>query len=295
MGDRAQTPHQHSLKLRDGRLLGYAEYGDPQGQPVFYFHGMPASRLEAKLAENAARTHQVRIVACDRPGMGLSDFQAGRTIADWPRDVVELADALAIERFAVLGVSGGGAYAAVCALKIPQRLTHVGIASGMVPLNTPGATGGMGQTNRISWFLAHRVRWLYRWLLRRTANQARRDPERFWAQMMPLFGDRDRALLERPEVREIAIATFLDAFRNGTRGVAWEMGLQARPWGFRLEEIAKPVFLWHGEQDTTVPPAMGRYQARTIPNCMAKFDPNAGHASLIFNHIEEIIAVLSRY
>ena len=136
-----------TIKLKDGRLLGYAEYGAPEGKPVFYFHGFPGSRLDWLLCDaSAAAELNIRIIAIDRPGMGLSDFKRGREILDWPDDVVELADVLQVDRFAVLGISGGGPYACACAFKISERLTTTAIVCGMGPSEAPGAKEG------ISWF-----------------------------------------------------------------------------------------------------------------------------------------------
>ena len=99
-----------TITLKNGRTLGYAEYGDPEGKPVFYFHGFPTSRLDWPLCDHEGITSElgIRIIAIDRPGTGLSAFKRHREILDWPDDVVELADALGIERFGVLGISGGG-------------------------------------------------------------------------------------------------------------------------------------------------------------------------------------------
>lgn len=96
------------VKLQDGRTLGYAGYGAPQGAPVIYSHGFPGSRLDYLLADagDAATETNARIIAVDRPGMGLSAFNRGRQLLDWPDDVTELADALQIDRFTVLGNSG---------------------------------------------------------------------------------------------------------------------------------------------------------------------------------------------
>jgi pimeloyl-ACP methyl ester carboxylesterase len=81
----ASTRGNDTLRLRDGRLLGYARYGDPNGTPVFYFHGFPGSRLEARLADAVASRNGVRVIALDRPGSGLSDFKPARTIGDRSR------------------------------------------------------------------------------------------------------------------------------------------------------------------------------------------------------------------
>src|SRR5690348_4059248 len=103
------------MRLNDGRSVGYAEFGLPTGRPVVYCHGFPASRLEAQFTHSSARKFGARIVALDRPGYGLSTFVPGRQIKDWALDVSEVADALELERFAVLGVSGGAPYALACA------------------------------------------------------------------------------------------------------------------------------------------------------------------------------------
>jgi pimeloyl-ACP methyl ester carboxylesterase len=122
-----------TVVLRDGRRLGFAEWGDRTGTPVFFFHGMPSSRLNGHADPSVLDRRHVRRIAIDRPGMGLSDFQPERKLLGWPDDVVELADRLGLDRFGVVGNSAGGPYAAACAYKIPARLTHVGIVSGVAP------------------------------------------------------------------------------------------------------------------------------------------------------------------
>ena len=125
-GEGDETDHRVSrqmsdktLLLRNGRKLAYAEYGDPDGCPVMLFHGNPSSRLSWGLIPGSPFRPHVRLIAPDRPGFGRSDFQPGRRLLDWPDDVCELADALELNRFAVLGVSGGGPATLACAWKIP--------------------------------------------------------------------------------------------------------------------------------------------------------------------------------
>lgn len=127
----ARIGNHQQLKLQDGRNLGYAEYGAPEGVPVFYFHGFPGSRLDYLFfdAGEAAAGTNARIIAAERPGYDLSDFKRGRSILDWPDDVTELADALQIDRFAVLGISGGGPYAAPEPLPSHPWLGHSTAAS----------------------------------------------------------------------------------------------------------------------------------------------------------------------
>lgn len=280
------------LQLDDGRLLGYATYGDPAGRPVFYFHGCPGSRLEAQLADQVAARMGIRLIAIDRPGFGLSDFKPRRTIFEWPDDVVKIADALSINRFATIGVSGGGPYAAACALRIPDRLSAVAIVCGLGPLHLPGGTDRMIRKNHFIFFLGRRLPWLARISLRRMAYQVRRDPALMVGRLMGALPDPDRAVLARPEVKTAIRDNVLEAFRSGSRGTACELLLYTRPWGFLLEDISTGVNLWHGEQDLSVPLTMGQYQARTIPNCRATFYPDEGHFSLVLNHMEEILSAV---
>jgi pimeloyl-ACP methyl ester carboxylesterase len=280
------------LTLQNGRRLAYAEYGDLQGKPLFFFHGMPGSRLEGELAATSAKKLGVRVIATDRPGYGLSDFQPRRTFLDWPPDVVALADALAIDRFAVAGVSGGGPYVAACALKIPERLTAAGIIAGVSRFDVPDATVGMSRQNRFLFGLARRIPWLARPPMALMGFAARHFTDRFMSTMVRSLPAPDQAALADPQMQAIFKKDSVEAFRSGSRGAAWELVMYARPWGFRLEEITMPVYLWQGELDKNVPPSMGRYQAHAIPNCRATFYPGEGHISLVVNHVEEIHGAL---
>ena len=251
------------IKLRDGRSLGYAEYGDADGKPVFYFHGFPGSRIDWPLFDTdaiAARLN-VRIIAVDRPGMGLSDFKRARKLLDWPDDVIELADALQVDRFAVLGISGGGPYAAACACKIPQRLTATTIVCGMGPFEAPGAKDGTAM------LLPGKSALMRKLLLMLMAMGFRRNPDRFLSQMKDAVAEPDKLLLAQPEVVQTFIYSMREAFRSGTRGASWDAVLYKRPWGFRLQDISMQIHLWHGELDTQVPVSVGRYVADAIPNC----------------------------
>ena len=280
------------LTLKDGRRLAYAEYGDPNGKPLFFFHGMPGSRVEGELTDAVAKKLGVRVIAADRPGYGLSDFVPRRTFLDWPADVLELADALGVERFAVAGVSGGGPYVAACALKIPECLTAAGIIAGVGPFDQPDATEGMGATNRFLFGLARRFPWLVRVPMALMSFATRHMGDRMMSGMTRTMPPPDQAALARAEIMALFKRDSSEAFRRGSRGAAWETLMYARRWGFRLEDIAKEVHLWQGELDKNVPPSMGRYQAHAIPNCRATFYPGEGHISLVVDHMEEILGSL---
>ncbi len=149
-----------AFQLSDGRRLAYAEYGAVTGVPVFLFHGLPGSRLAWGLLPNDPLPSDLRIVAPDRPGYGGSDPKPGRTLLDWAEDVMELANALEIQKFAIVGVSGGGPGALACAWKMPERLTCAGVVSSAAPTDAPGVFEGMSLTNRFFMKLAWHVPWL---------------------------------------------------------------------------------------------------------------------------------------
>jgi pimeloyl-ACP methyl ester carboxylesterase len=278
------------LTLRDGRRLGWAEYGAAEGRPVLYFHGWPASRLEPRVLDGFCAEIGVRLIALDRPGMGLSDFKPQRRLLDWPRDVLEVAEYLDFGKFAVLGVSGGGPYAAACAAAMPDRLVATLMVCSMAPLESAEGMRGMaGPSSRLLRF-ARAAPWAARILagpcLRAIWGRGEHVMPRALEVRLP---EVDKQMLARPGLRESLVSSSREAFRFGARGPAWDGFLYSQPWGFRLEEIRTPVILWHGEADVIIPPAMGRLLAKQIPNCHATFYPDDGHLSLPFKRFRAIL------
>lgn len=194
-----------TIKLKDNRTLGYAEYGNKEDKPLFCFHGFPGSRLDWNYFDEkllVVEELNIRVIAPDRPGMGLSNFQRGRNILDWPDDVVELADALKLDRFAILGISGGGPYACACAYKIPERLTKTGIISGMGPAEAPGIKDGT------AWTFSGKNPVMRRLMLALTAMGMRKQPDRIKSQMVDgLKGPDKELILKNPRFAEIVIKT----------------------------------------------------------------------------------------
>lgn len=274
------------LRLEDGRFLGYAEYGDNAGKPVLYFPGTPSSRL-LHPPEEPATLHGVRVIVVERPGYGFSDFQKGRKLLDWPADVISFANAFSIDRFAVIGVSGGGPYAAACAYKLPARVTKAAIVSGVGPTDLTGSTKEMPRIRRAGAAVAKNAPWLLRAILWLVANP-HRNPERFFQKMALGNSPVDQEILARPEIKAMLIENYLESTRSGVQGFAQDSIILSNPWGFRPEDISIPVYLWHGEEDANVSSSAARYLARSIPNCQANFLPQEGHW-LILRHWEEIL------
>ena len=128
--------------------------------------------------------------------------------------------------------------------------------------------------------------------MRAVARTMRRNPDGALLKTFKELPERDRRAFDEPDVRRRYIDAIREAFRSGARGVALDYSLTVRPWGFRLGDIQMEVNLWHGEADTVVPPAMGRYLAEAIPSCHARFPTDEGHFSLLPNYVQEILNAL---
>ena len=280
----------HVIKLKNGRKLGYSEYGDTKGKPTFYFHGWPTSRLQAQVNDQIAKKLHIRIISIDRPGIGLSEFQKNRTLLNWPDDVVELADQLKINKFAVMGVSGGGPYAAVCAYKISHRLTKAGIVVGLAPTYIPGLLDGMSWLSKIGW--ANYARFP---ILRTLSTllhyiNAKHGPS-FGFHRLMLGAKADKKIFSDAKVREMTRRSYQEAFRSGYKGVELDLKLYTNDWGFNLKDIKSKVFLFYGEVDQNVSLKMGKYYVSQIPNSKLTVYPGEGHL-ISRTHAEEILKTL---
>lgn len=276
------------LTLRDGRRLGYAEYGDPSGTPVLFFHGLGTTRVACP----PARDRLTRLISVDRPGLGLSDPLPGRRLLDWPMDVVQLADQLALEDFAVIGWSGGGPYAAACGYLLPDRVRAVGLVSAPAPLSGATDPDYLRRFDRTAARAAGRAPWMIRLALWHWGRPQRRDPVRFFDASLADMIEADQLAMSQPEIRGQMIANSVELYRHGGRGVYEEALVLARRWGFSPADLRVPVHIWHGEQDRTVPLGMAQYLARSIPGARATFYPDEGHL-LLYHRWPEILAALS--
>jgi pimeloyl-ACP methyl ester carboxylesterase len=282
------------VTLKDGRVLGYAEWGDPAGAPVFHFHGSPSSRLECASPDFDAVAAEigVRVIAPDRPGIGLSDPKPRRRILDWPSDMLELADSLGISRFCLYGVSGGSPYAAACAYRIPHRLRAAGIVSGLAPMDRREGRGGMSRPDRLLFFCGRNLPTVLRRIVRRMANQISVNSTRTIANLLDRLPEADRRYLDDPLRQKNLVASTRESFRRGEEGAYLDLLLASNGWGFEPAQVPIVMNLWFGGQDTRVPPAVGRFLAKTFPRSEARFYPDEGHHSLIGHRYQEILGGL---
>jgi pimeloyl-ACP methyl ester carboxylesterase len=270
-------------------MLAYASYGDPHGSPVLFFHGLPSCRLMHPDAQLSAALG-VRLLVADRPGFGRSDPKPRRSLLDWADDVADFADALALQQFAVVGASGGGPFVAACAYRLADRIPRAAILGGSGPIDMPGALAGIALERRIGYWLARYAPALFG-LAIRWRGDPRRDPEKFFANFTRHNPPSDQALLTRPDVRAMFLASYAESTRQGLASFAWEVQLVAQPWGFRLEDLRAAITLWHGEDDNSTPIGMARAMAQAMPNSSLRILPAVGHL-LFLSHWQEIVTDL---
>ena len=268
----------HIVRLPDGRRLGVASHGDPDGRPIFLNHGTPASRLGHEFTDAPARAKGIRVLCPDRPGIGRSDPVRGRTLAGWADDVVALADVLGIDRFAVLGYSCGGPFALAVAAGAPDRVTVAGLMAGVGPIDRPGARQGLSKSDLQLLDLAQRRPWAARALLRALHLGARVAPSAALRSFKREVSAVDQRLLD--EQGPSVMAFFVEALRQGPQGVIDDYLLWAGPWGFELEQLRAPVHVWQGDDDLMVPMHHADDMVARFPNATLHRVPGAGHVSI---------------
>ena len=284
----------HTVTLRDGRTLEYADLGDPTGNPVLFFHGTPSTAGQAAVVADGARAHGIRLVAASRPGYGAStNSPPGLTPA--AADALELADRLGVDRTVVMGVSGGGPYALALAALAPERVSEVLVLAGpgahvevtpeildeddhraltlladgdpaaALETMTPSAEGFLSGLRGLSPADF------------RTALESFRPPGPTWFDDHPQL----RSLFEADFQRAI---TTVDGFVRDN--LSW-LG----PWDFDLAAVTVPVHLVHGEQDAMVPRAHGDWLHARLPESRQRLVPG-DHGRATFGSAIETFAAM---
>ena len=280
------------LEVDDGRTIGYATWGDPEGTPVFIGHGTPGSRLFLPPGLDDPewiRQQRLLFVGVDRPGYGCSDPWSEASLLDCAGDLVRVADDLGLERFAALGFSGGAPYVLALGVLVPGRLRGVALVSGLGMLDRPGALEGMSEGDVEDTKMAREAPDELATARGEAARAIREDPKGIFAGLSEELPEADRRALESSEVRAVLIETFREAVRQGARGWIDDELRQVRSWPFRLEELSGvDVRLHHGEADLLVPAHHAKHLAEGIPGSRLQLYQDEGHLSFD-KHLKEIV------
>lgn len=289
MSDEKNRHHEILVKHPSGRAVLAATFGARDfKRTIFYSHGFPASRVEAAIAHGQALSMGLTIVAIDRPGFGGSDWYAERRFEDWADDVALLADHLKVDRFGILGVSGGTPTAIAAAGALGNRVKSLSIVSGVAPMNVPGALDGMNAANRFFVYLARCSKTVGRLSIAAVAALWRTVPGSVALWFGALLPKPDIEIVRRNEVSVVMARNIREALRQGTKGTVTEFMLLLSDWRALLGRVTVPTSIWHGDRDTYVPIGMAGVLARGIPGSVFHTVEGGGHF-MIVDRLEAIL------
>lgn len=257
------------VRLKDGRTVRVHDSGAGEGGAftVLWHHGSPQTGALLAPLLAAAEARGIRLLSYGRPSYGGSSPRPGRDVASAAADVEQIADALGVARFAVMGASGGGPHALACAALLPERVTGAVSIAGLAPFDADG----------IDWFAgmisegALRAAVAGRAARERFEETAEFDPES--------FNKRDYAALDGAWAAlgaDVGAAT-----AAGPDGLIDDDLAFVAPWGFSVTEVAAPVLIVQGGQDRVVPPAHADWLLRHCRNAELWYRPRDGHIAVL--------------
>jgi pimeloyl-ACP methyl ester carboxylesterase len=279
------------IRADDGRRLAVRVSGNPAGHPVIYLHGTPGSRVGPFPRGQVLYELGVRLISFDRPGYGGSDRMATRRVADVAADVEAIANHLEVQRFAVIGRSGGGPHALACAAMLPDRVTRAAVLVSIAPQESEGLDwfAGMAESNVHEFTTAATKPESLIVELAQTAAKIKADPMSHVAMLGSELPEADRRVVADTRIRALLAENFAEALRHSAAGWIDDALAFCSPWGFNLSDIRVPVLLWHGEDDVFSPVAHARWMAGQIPHAELRVRPDTAH----FGALEVVPDVLS--
>jgi pimeloyl-ACP methyl ester carboxylesterase len=273
----------YQVKAPDGRQLSTQVYGDPDGKPVFLLHGTPGSRLGPH--PRAAVLHRlgVQLIAFDRPGYGKSDRLEGRRVADAATDVLAIADAYGLDKFAVVGRSGGGPHALACAALLPDRVTKTAVLVGLAPRGAHGLDwyDGMTQSNVSEHAAAANGPEGLAAMTEAAADAVRADPASLLVSLQDQMPDSDRRVVADPGIRAMLLQTYAEGLRTSADGWIDDVLAFYLSWGFDPAMVTVPVLLWHGAVDNLSPVSHAMWLADHIASATVVIQAGAAHFSAL--------------
>lgn len=280
------------VRSDDGRRLQVNVTGTADGHPVFLMHGTPGSRLGPRPRGILLHRLGIRLISYDRPGYGLSDRDAGRTVADAAHDVAAISKAMRLENFSVVGRSGGGPHALAVAAMYPEFVDSLAVLVSLAPFNAGGLDWyeGMNDHNVREYMAADSDTHgdIERW-----AEAAARDPRHMIESLRSDLCEFDHRVVDDVALCRLLLDTYKEGLRQGSGGWVDDVVAFRRPWAFKLSDVRSRTLFWHGADDRFSPVDHTFWLHRQITGARTKavlhIQPEIGH----FGAVEVLPDVLS--
>ncbi|WP_132993108.1 alpha/beta fold hydrolase [Gordonia zhaorongruii] len=275
------------------RRIGFSEFGNPDGPAIVWLHGTPGARRQIPTqAREYAETRGFRLIGLDRPGVGSSTAHSYDSISDFASDFQTVLDTLGIDKFSVIGLSGGGPYALAVTHVLSDRVVSTGVVGGVAPINGPDAVhGGAVQLAQHAVPLINVAGAPIGKALSTILGVARpiADPAiSIYGRLSP---EADREILSRPEFRAMFLDDLLHGGSRRMEAPFADLQLFVRDWGFRIGDVQSKVHWWHGDADNIIPYEHGAHMVALLPNATLYTLPDQSHLSGL-NHAVEILDTL---
>jgi pimeloyl-ACP methyl ester carboxylesterase len=280
-----------TIRLADGRAVGYADYGSPAQTAVLWCHGGPGSRVEPAYLASPARESGLRLVGIDRPGYGQSTPRPGRSIAGWAPDALAVADELGIGQFAAVGTSTGGAYALALAALAQDRVLGVVACCSMTDTRWPEGRATMSQVHTHAvWDAPDRAAALAAAVDAHGENGSKLRADG----MAPALAPSDRALFRDPGWAQYAAVAFRAMFAQGLEGYTDDRLADGCGWvSFDISAIRCPVIVLHGRSDRIVDVIHAQHTADLISGAALLVVDDLGHFSITAEVIPAVRRLLA--
>jgi pimeloyl-ACP methyl ester carboxylesterase len=286
-----------TVRLRGGRRIGFAEYGPVGGRAVLWFHGTPGAKRQVPPAVRVAAAERgIRVIALERPGIGASTAHAYASILDWVDDVEECVDQLGIDRFGLIGLSGGGPYVLACAHQLPERVVAGAVIGSVAPSRGEDAAAGgpVALTARFNTLLGalREPLSLGLWVAVRILRPVTSPAFDLFAHFSP---EGDREVFASPGMKEMFTDDLIRGSRRQFGGPILDLVLFGREWGFSPRDVVVPMYFWHGDEDYIVPVAHGEHLAGLVPGSELHIEVGAAHLANLTLGVEVLDTILAHW
>lgn len=270
--DSIGTPVQ-SLRSSEGRTIHFTDTGEAGWKSMIFVGGVGTSGRAPELVaflDTMRRRLKLRIIAVERNGLGDTPFDPAWTFADYTEEVRQVLGHLGIERFSLVAISGGGAYAGHIAAAMPERIVSWHMLAAISSAPAGGAMCGLDEAT----------------LATQLGGQIA-APRVWWEMPKDGVAARVRGFTDRT-ADEGARAFFIAGQKGDARGVAREYkrfcDKPASVAGFTA-----PAFFYYGEADRLVPPSQGEVWAAQVKGKVTfRRYPGEGH-DVQYRHWDQLL------